>query len=130
METADIDHKSALLIARIQLEDTLEIERGRKGKARIDADLSDEEVAFNLQASELRSWQHGFQDFALAKSLSDALEQDAEILDAYRVMEEAAVADRRAAEAASRGRALPPAIESQKRLESIDFCLEGAANNT
>jgi hypothetical protein len=89
----DHDIESAMLIAQLQLEDALEVSRGRKGKARASAPRSDEEVAFQMQAEELGSWKQLYQDYTLAKSMSDALDKDAALLEAYRVMEEAAEAD-------------------------------------
>ncbi|KAJ3547549.1 hypothetical protein NMY22_g1599 [Coprinellus aureogranulatus] len=125
----DEDLESAILIAQLQLEDALEVSRGRKGKARASAPRTDEELAFEIQAEELGSWKQIHQDYTLAKSLSDALDQDGALLEAYRVMEEAAREDRRVAELVSRGLPAPTPTEAQARLERRDFSLERASRN-
>ncbi|KAJ3547557.1 hypothetical protein NMY22_g1602 [Coprinellus aureogranulatus] len=126
----DDDLDSALLIAQLQLEDALEVSRGRKGKARATAPRTDEELAFEIQAQELGAYKQLYEDYTLAKSLNDALSQDADLLDAYRVMEEAAQADRRVAELVSRGRPVPRPTEAQRKLESREFSLERASRST
>ncbi|RXW18427.1 hypothetical protein EST38_g7428 [Candolleomyces aberdarensis] len=113
--------ETALLIAQLQLEDTLEISKGRKGKGRVDQAPSDEELAFRLASEEFGSMKQMYQDYCLAKSLNDAIDQDAATLEAHRVMEEAAAADRRAAELLSRGQALPQPTEAQRLLEDRTF---------
>ena len=118
------DPETALLIAQLQLEDTLEISKGRKGKGREDQTLSDEELAFRLASEEFVSMKQMYEDYNLAKSLNDAIDQDATILEAHRVMEEAAAADRRAAELLSRGQALPEPTEAQRQLEDRTFQVE------
>ena len=118
------DPETALLITQLQLQDTLEISQGRKGKGRADRALSDEELAFQLASEEFGSLKQMYEDYNLAKSLNDAIDQDATILEAHRVMEEAAAADRRAAELLSRGRALPEPTKAQRRLEDRTFKVE------
>ncbi|RXW18426.1 hypothetical protein EST38_g7429 [Candolleomyces aberdarensis] len=115
------DPETALLIAHLQLEDTLEMSKGRKGKGRADQTPSDEELAFQLASEEFGFMKQMYQDYCLAKSLNDAIDQDAAILEAHRVMEEAAAADRRAAELLSRGQALPQPTEAQRLLEDRTF---------
>ncbi|TEB25333.1 hypothetical protein FA13DRAFT_1796445 [Coprinellus micaceus] len=123
----DHDIESAMLIAQLQHVFELEVSRGRKGKARALAPRSDEEVAFQMQAEELGSWKQVYQDYTLTKSMSDALDLDTALLEAYRVMEEAAEADRCVAELVSSGRLVPRPTEAQSRLESRDFDLERAS---
>ena len=118
------DPETALLITQLQLQDTLEISQGRKGKGRVDQALSDEELAFQLASEEFGSLKQMYEAYNLAKSLNDAVDQDAAILEAHRVMEEAAAADRRAAELLSRGQALPEPTEAQRRLEDRTFKVE------
>ncbi|TEB19942.1 hypothetical protein FA13DRAFT_297013 [Coprinellus micaceus] len=126
----DDDLDSALLVAQLQLDDALEVSRGRKGKARATAPRTDEEIAFQIQAEELSSWKQMYHDHTLAKSLNDALDQDAALLEVYRVMEEAAHADRRVAELVSRGRPVPRPTDAQRKVESREFSLERASRNT
>ncbi|KAJ3521790.1 hypothetical protein NMY22_g12165 [Coprinellus aureogranulatus] len=126
----DDDLDTAILIAQLQLEDALEVSQARKGKARATAPRTDEELAFEIQAQELGSFKQLYEDYALAKSLNDALSRDADLLDACRVMEEAAQADRRVAELVSRGRPVPRPTEAQRRLGSREFSLERASRST
>ena len=121
------DLDSALLIAQLQLDDALEVSQGRKGKARATAPRTDEEIAFQIQAEELSSWKQTYRDYTLAKSLNDALDRDAPLLEAYSVMEEAAQEDRRVAELVSRGRPVPRPTEAQRKLESREFSLDRAS---
>lgn len=129
MASLDQDIESALLIAQLQLEDALEVSKGRKGKSRAGTSLSDEEIAFQIQQAELGSWKQNYEDYTLAKSLNDAIERDTALLDAYRVMEEAAEADRRTAEAISRGLQAPRPTDAQTRLESRTFNLDRASES-
>ncbi|KAJ2916355.1 hypothetical protein MD484_g4038, partial [Candolleomyces efflorescens] len=125
----DFDPETALLIAQLQLEDTLEICQGRKGKGREGQAPSDEELAFRLASEEFGSLKQLYEDYALAKSLDEAVRQDAAMLEAHRVLEEAAAADRRAAELLSRGQALPQLTAAQRRLEDRGFKAEPPANS-
>nr|AAZ14935.1 conserved hypothetical protein [Coprinellus disseminatus] len=124
------DPASALLIAHLQLEDTLQISLGRKGKARASAPPTDEEIAFQLQEAELGAFKQVYEDFTLAQSLHDALDRDAPLLEAYRVMEDAAAADRRVAEMVARGEPVPRPTDAQRRVERREFSLERAERSS
>jgi len=120
----ECDRETALLIAQLQLEDVLQISQGRKGKAPETAAPTDEEIAFKIQAEEFESWKVFVDDVALAQSLDDALQSDAEIIAAHCLLEEAAAADRMAALRLSRGEATPIQTEAQKKSEDPSFNLE------
>lgn len=111
-----MDHESALLIAELQLQDALALSEGSKGKARADAPLSDQEIALRLQAEELSGWKQTHQDAAMAKSIDHALGLDSGIIAAYRMIEESAAADRRAAELLQRGSSLPRPNDAQRTV--------------
>ncbi|TFK19191.1 hypothetical protein FA15DRAFT_221399 [Coprinopsis marcescibilis] len=111
-----IDHESALLIAQLQLEDALEVSCTLKGKGRADAAPPDSEVALRLQIEELSGWKQLHQDATLAESITNAQRTDAGILEAFRLMEEAAAADRRAAELLQQGSHIPQPTEAQKAV--------------
>jgi hypothetical protein len=111
-----MDHESALLIAELQLEDALALSASSKGKARADAPLSDQEIALRLQAEELSGWKQTHQDAAMAKSIDHALGLDSGIIEAYRMMEETAAADRRVAELLQKGSPLPLPNDAQRTV--------------
>ncbi|KAH6883783.1 IBR domain-containing protein [Coprinopsis sp. MPI-PUGE-AT-0042] len=117
-----IDHESALLIAELQLQDALALSASSKGKARVDAPEADQEIALRLQVEELSGWKQTHQDAAMAESIDHALGLDARIIGAYRMMEETAAADRRAAELLQQGHSLPRPTHAQRVVgESLNF---------
>ncbi|TFK17763.1 hypothetical protein FA15DRAFT_675837 [Coprinopsis marcescibilis] len=118
-----MDPESAALIAQLQLEDAALVVAGSKGKGRADAPPPDLEIALRLQTEEFSGWEQLYRDAALAQSIGNAIEMDARLLEAYRLMEETAVADRRAAELLEGGATdLPPLNEAQKIVgEDKDF---------
>ena len=59
----------------------------------------------------------------MANSLDTACENDASWLDAHAIAEQAAIEDRQAALALSRGRPLPPPTANQRKLEDPSFSL-------
>ncbi|TFK17764.1 IBR domain-containing protein [Coprinopsis marcescibilis] len=115
-EFDSIDHESAVLIAQLQLEDALLVSSRSKGKGRAGASPSDQEFALQIQAEEFSDWKQVHKDASLALSLQNALETDAGILEAYRLVEESAAADRRAAELLERGTRLPQPTEAQRTV--------------
>lgn len=125
LHVIDIDHESALLIAQLQLDDAIELSAASKGKARADAPLSDQEAALRIQAAELASWKQSCHDAVLARSVQNAVDADAELIEAFRLVEETIAADRRAAELLSRGATqLPPPTEAQRRVGEDKAFLE------
>lgn len=117
------DLETHALVARLTLED-LEASYGRRwGKLREGHTPSDEEFALRLQAEQLRQWISIAEDARMAISLDTACENDASWLDAHAIAEQAAIEDRRAALALSRGQSLPPPTANQRRLEDPSFNL-------
>ncbi|KAF5378618.1 hypothetical protein D9615_007185 [Tricholomella constricta] len=117
----DLDFATSKLIAELTLHDIAEISSSRKGKARADAPLSDEEIAFRMQRE---SWENAMREMAdhtMARSLNDAIESDHLFLNALSIAEQAAEDDRRAALALSDGQELPPPSNAQRLLEDPTF---------
>jgi hypothetical protein len=120
---SSIDLETHALIARLALED-LEASYGRRwGKSRIESPSSDEELALRLQVEQFRQWITMAEDANMANSLREASEVDAAYLEAHTIAEQAAIEDRRAALAFSRGQPLPPPTPYQIRLEDPNFKL-------
>lgn len=116
-----IDAETALLIARLALDDIDEVEANRKGKTRADAPPSHEQRAFDLQRELYESVLQLDEDFRFAKSLDDALAKDQDILTTVGDLERAAEDDRRAAVAVSRGMPMPPISVVQRSVEDLDY---------
>lgn len=119
----DLDAETASLIARLALEDLDEAINARKGKARAGFQPTDEELAYQLQSQQYKAWLTITEDYKVAKSISDALTADCDYLEAFIASEEAAAADRVAAERLARGEPLPPPTTSQTRLEDPAFVM-------
>lgn len=113
----DIDLASSQLIFRLTLENIHELEEGRKGKARHDTPQTDSEYALDLQAELTRVALQVANDAALAASMGEALMTDRECLIAIAKSEQAAVDDRRAAVALSKGEKMPDMSKCQKWVE-------------
>lgn len=123
-QTADLfelDLPTTELIAELTLRDIAEISYSRKGKARADAPLSDEEIAFQMQRHDLESVIREMNDYRMAKSLNDAIGTDHRFLNALSIVEQAAADDRQAAHALSTGGDLPPASNAQRLLDDPNF---------
>ena len=112
-----IDLASSQLILRLTLEDIHELKEGRKGKARHDTPQTDSEYALDLQAESTRVALQVANDAALAASVGEALLTDRECLIAIAKSEQAAVDDRRAAVALSKGEKIPDKSKCQKWVE-------------
>jgi hypothetical protein len=127
-EMSSIDLETNALIARLALED-LEASYGRRwGKSRVGSTPSDEEFALRLQAEQFQKWITMAEDAKMGNSLREASEIDAAYLEAYTISEQAAIEDRRAALALSRGEPLPPPTANQTRLEDPTFKLHPNAD--
>lgn len=113
---SDIDAATSLLIAQLALLDIEDVESSRKGKARADVPIPDEEFAFKLQGESLRLL---LGDYAFASSVNRALQTDTDELRRLQEVEQAASDDRTAALAASRGQSLPVLTRSQQSLENL-----------
>ncbi|KAK7026785.1 hypothetical protein VNI00_015443 [Paramarasmius palmivorus] len=106
-----------LLIANLHLRDVEEANTGRKGKARDNAPLNDEELAFQLQAEILRDYLVELGDRRLALSIGDALDSDQDVLQSIRLAEQGVEDDHRYAAALSFGQPLPERSQAQLFLE-------------
>ncbi|KAG5642661.1 hypothetical protein DXG03_002373 [Asterophora parasitica] len=109
------------LIAELTLHDIAEIENSRKGKARADAPLSDEEIAFQLQREFWETSMREMADLNMARSLNRAIDSDQAFLNILSITERAAQDDHRAAVSLSQGQALPPLSNAQRLLEDPTF---------
>jgi len=125
---SSIDLETNALIARLALED-LKASYGRRwGKSRVGSTLSDEEFALRLQAEQFQQWINVAEDAIMGNSLHEASEIDAAYLEAHAISEQAAIEDRRAALALSRGEPLPRPTAYQTRLEDPTFRLHPDAD--
>ncbi|KAF9242087.1 hypothetical protein BU15DRAFT_87006 [Melanogaster broomeanus] len=111
------DTESELFVAKLVLEDIAVLQASRKGKKREDAPLSDEEIAFQLQASSLDSFVGLLTDFQLASSIDGALDSDAAQIRTLCILDQAEQDDHEAALALEGGRALPPQTPAQLMME-------------
>ncbi|KIK53426.1 hypothetical protein GYMLUDRAFT_178922 [Collybiopsis luxurians FD-317 M1] len=109
------DTLTSLLIAQLTLDDISAITSTRKGKARDDSLLTDEQVAFRLFEQENLAL---VQTLKLARSLQDAIDSDTDVLSRLSAVDVGAVDDRRYAEALSLGQRLPEKTEAQRALET------------
>ncbi|PWN92508.1 hypothetical protein FA10DRAFT_279030 [Acaromyces ingoldii] len=94
--TASETDELEVLIASLHLEDINEITHRAigKGKAREDASLKDEEVAFKLYAEDLEAYLLRQEDIRLAKSLDESSNSDDESLQEDNELDEVAWKDR------------------------------------
>ncbi|KAG5352511.1 hypothetical protein C0989_001996 [Termitomyces sp. Mn162] len=121
LELDDLDAVTSRLIAELMLQDIAEISMKRKGKARFDAPLSDEELAFRMQRELWENTVRAVNDYAMAKSLNDAIDTDHRYLRTLSITEQAAEDDRQAALALSNGGQLPPQSDAQRLMEDPSF---------
>ncbi|KAH9476744.1 ATP-dependent RNA helicase DEAH11, chloroplastic [Psilocybe cubensis] len=119
----EMDYETSALIAQLALQDIEQAYSSRKGKSRFDAGLTDEEMAYQLQLESFQRLLAESEDAKLARSLNAAVCADAAYLEAVMVAEEAANADRRAAQLLSRGERLPKPTAAQARVESRGFVM-------
>ncbi|KII88072.1 hypothetical protein PLICRDRAFT_659206 [Plicaturopsis crispa FD-325 SS-3] len=115
----DVDLETARLISSLLLDDLADVEATSKGKRRADATPPDAELALRAQSESLRSELMMFEDYCLAKSLDAALQRDRGVLETLCTVDQAEHDDHAAADALSRGQALPPLTASQRRMEEI-----------
>jgi len=112
---ADIETEA--LIVTLSLIDIQDVEGSRKGKLREDASLTDEEVAFNIQAENLKTLLATLQDHRFALSIDEALQADTATLSAYSMINQGELDDHLAALALERGHDLPFPTRPQRLLE-------------
>uniref|UniRef100_A0A0W0FK75 RING-type domain-containing protein n=1 Tax=Moniliophthora roreri TaxID=221103 RepID=A0A0W0FK75_MONRR len=115
----DDEDKNYFLIANLHLQDMEDISGVRKGKGREDTPLSDEELAFQLQAEILKSYLGMLEDRKVALSLGDAMDSDHGVLENMQLVEQAVEDDHRYAAALSSGQPLPEKSQAQKFLEEV-----------
>ncbi|KAG1734332.1 hypothetical protein EDB19DRAFT_1728124 [Suillus lakei] len=97
------DIEAEALVLALSLLDIEEVEGSRKGKLREDACLTDEEVAFNIQAENLKVSLAELQDRRFALSLDEALQTDTAALSALSLINQGERDDHLAALALERG---------------------------
>ncbi len=116
----DVESETALLFSHLTLE---EIESsgsrylGSKGKARESLSF-DADLAFQLQVEATAEAHRRVDDHYMAVNLRNALAVDENVLQAFKVLEEAAQDDHQAAIALLYGLDIPPSSESQRMLQN------------
>lgn len=114
MELESADCLASLVSSQLTLEEIRDITFARKGKAREDNPVTDEEIAFKLFEEENAAVVGSLR---LAFSLQHALDVDQAILAKLSVEELGAVDDHRYAQALSLGQVLPDKSDAQEALE-------------
>ncbi|KAL0573055.1 hypothetical protein V5O48_008914 [Marasmius crinis-equi] len=114
----DTDDLTLLLIAQLQLQDVGAVTQSRKGKARSDVPLTDEEYAFQLQAEFMNGFLTTMHDRRIAEGLSNAIETDIGLIETMSTAERAAEDDHRYATALSHGQPLPAQSAVQRLVET------------
>ncbi|KAF9007106.1 hypothetical protein BDQ17DRAFT_1351449 [Cyathus striatus] len=114
-----LDLETALLLARLELEDLQDIENARKGKQRHGVPLNDEQRAFKIQEEYLQGIIRTLADLKFARSLDQALMTDATQIQQLAMQEQVAEDDRRAAIALSNGQAMPPTTPAQRAMDML-----------
>ncbi|KAG0693075.1 hypothetical protein DFH29DRAFT_860429 [Suillus ampliporus] len=117
------DIETEALMLALSLLDIQDVERSRKGKLREDAYLTDEEIAFNIQAEKLKISLTALQDHRFALSLDEALQTDTSALNALFFINQGERDDHIAALALERGQDLPTPTHSQQVLEQTRILL-------
>lgn len=111
------DTASELLVAELVLNDIAAVQATRKGKAREDAPRTDEDIAFDLQATSLSALIGILGDHQFASSIDRAIESDVRQLWTLGLLEQAERDDHRAAIALGDGHDLPRQTSSQRMME-------------
>ncbi|KAG2032198.1 hypothetical protein BDR03DRAFT_994443 [Suillus americanus] len=115
------DIEAEALVLALSLLDIEEVEGSRKGKSREDACLTDEEIAFNFQAENLKSSLAELRDRRFALSLDEALQTDTAALSAMSLINQGEQDDHLSALALERGDDVPTPTNSQEVLERNGF---------
>ncbi|OJA20405.1 hypothetical protein AZE42_05362 [Rhizopogon vesiculosus] len=124
------DIETEALIVTLSLIDIQDVEASRKGKSREDAALTDEEVAFNIQAENMKTSLATLQDYRFALSIDEALQADTATLSAISTINQAELDDHLAALALERGHDLPFRTHSQRLLERTELLSEFGSTTT
>ncbi|OAX38732.1 hypothetical protein K503DRAFT_782672 [Rhizopogon vinicolor AM-OR11-026] len=101
----------------MSLSDIQGVEGQFKGKSREDTSITDEEMAFNLQAEDLTTFVAALQDHRFARTLDEALQTDIATLGALSIIHQGEQDDHLAALALQRGEELPSPTHSQQLLQ-------------
>ena len=117
-DVEDLD--TSRLIPQLALDDITHVYLSRKGKAREDAPLTDEELAFRMQCG-YKGIMRALEDREVAEGLATAMEADHPCLHVLAVVEQAALDDRLAALALSENGPLPSVSEAQRMMEDPIF---------
>ncbi|KAJ4490741.1 hypothetical protein J3R30DRAFT_3653919 [Lentinula aciculospora] len=117
MELESADCLASFISSQLTLDELRDISLSRKGKARNDTPLTDEEIAFRLFEEENLAV---VESLRLAFSLQHAIDVDQDILAKLTVEELGAADDHRYAQALSLGQALPKKSDAQKALEDLE----------
>ncbi|KAG1890881.1 hypothetical protein F4604DRAFT_1566616 [Suillus subluteus] len=115
------DIEAEALVLALSLLDIEEVEGSRKGKSREDACLTDEEIAFNFQAENLKASLAELRDRRFALSLDEALQTDTAALSALSLINQGEQDDHLFALALERGADVPTPTHSQEVLEWSGF---------
>ena len=111
------DIASELLVAELVLNDIAAVQATRKGKAREDAPRSDEDIAFDVQATSLNAFLGILHDYQFASSIDRAIESDTSQLASLALVDRVEHDDHRAAVALGGGHDLPRQTWSQRMME-------------
>lgn len=108
--TPPVDDSTSLLtlVAELTLKDVDDVAAGRKGKGRATAEISDEELAFQLFAEEANSLLDFTKDAAFARSINYAMQTDIATVEEILREEITAREDHELAVALSEGRSRAP----------------------
>ena len=117
-DTTELDIETARLLTKLWLEDLEDLRASDKGKYRAGT-TTDGRYAIDILASELERTLTMSEDMILARSMSEAVNADAECIERLRLEEQAAHDDRAYAAALSRGMALPRKTVSQQAVEDV-----------
>ncbi|KIK53430.1 hypothetical protein GYMLUDRAFT_1026397 [Collybiopsis luxurians FD-317 M1] len=109
------DTLTSFLIAQLALDDIQSVASSRKGKARGDTALTDEEIAFRVFE---RENDDVVDSLNLARSLQLAIDGDQEVLQRMSIVDMSEADDRRYAEALARGEVPPEMTDAQKAIET------------
>jgi hypothetical protein len=103
-------------VTSLILQDLQEIQDAQKGKGRVDAPITDDQLALQDQLTAVMSHMTLLEDLRLAHSLDDALRFDGHYLEALSIVNQAESEDHDAALALQRGDPLPAPTECQRSL--------------
>ncbi|KAG7086026.1 hypothetical protein E1B28_003548 [Marasmius oreades] len=115
-----MDDLDCLLIAQLHLQDVQIITDGRKGKSKEHTPLTDEELAFQIQADILNDHLLALSDKRFAESLNNAVESDLHLVETIGTVEQAAEDDHRYAIALSHSQPLPEKTAAQRIVEDSE----------